>query len=229
MLIDTPQGAVVIDGGMPQAADMLLARLKALGVEQGELRWLLHSHAHADHAGPLAKLKRETGARVATNAESAAMLARGGTDDIHFGDDITFPPVQTDRFLQDGEVVQVGDIALVAHFTPGHTPGSLSWTWTDTRDGKPVRIAYVDSLSAPGYKLIGNARYPRLVDAYRKTFETVRALPCDVLLTPHPDASGWTPANTQAPHPAPMTCSAYADGAEAKFNAELEKQRAARK
>lgn len=229
LLIDTPQGAVVIDGGMPQAADMLLARLKTLGVEPGELRWLLHSHAHADHAGPLAKLKRATGARVATNAESAAMLARGGTDDIHFGDDITFPPVQTDRFLQDGEVVQVGDIALVAHFTPGHTPGSLSWTWTDTRDGKPVRIAYVDSLSAPGYKLIGNARYPRIVEAYRRTFETVRALPCDVLLTPHADASGWTPANTQAPHPEPMTCRDYADGAEAKFNAELDKQRAAGK
>lgn len=226
LLIHAPQGAVVIDGGMPQAADMLLARLRTLGIEQGELRWLLHSHAHADHAGPLAKLKRETGARVATNAESATMLARGGTDDIHFGDNITFPPVQADRLLQDGESVQVGDIALVAHFTPGHTPGSLSWTWTDTRDGKPVRIAYVDSLSAPDYDLIDNPRFPRIVDAYRNTFDTVRALPCDVLLTPHADASGWTPANTQAPHAKPMTCREYADNAEANFDAQLAKQRA---
>ena len=149
-------------------------------------------------------------------------------DDIHFGDSITFPPVQTDRYLQDGETVRIGDIALVAHFTPGHTPGSISWTWTDTRDGKPVRIAYVDSLSAPGYDLVGNARYPRIVEAYRNTFATVRALPCDVLLTPHADASGWTPANTTAPHAKPMTCSEYADGAEANFNAELEKQRVAK-
>jgi metallo-beta-lactamase class B len=226
VLVQTPRGAVLIDGGMPQAADMLLARMREVGLAPNALRWLLHSHAHGDHVGPLAALKRATGARVATNAESAAMLARGGTDDIHFGDDITFPPVQTDRYLQDGEVVQAGDIALVAHFTPGHTPGGISWTWTDTKDGKPVRIAYVDSLSAPGYKLVGNPRYPHIVDAYKATFATVRALPCDLLLTPHPDASGWTPADTQSPHPAPMTCRAYADGAEAKFDAEVGKQRA---
>jgi len=226
LLIDTPQGAVLIDGGLPQAADMLLAHARAVGVAPDKIRWLLHSHAHADHAGPLAALKRATGARVATNAESAAILARGGTDDIHFGDSITFPPVQTDRYLQDGETVRIGDIALVAHFTPGHTPGSLSWTWTDTREGKPVRIAYVDSLSAPGYKLVDNPRIPRIAQMYQSTFAVVRTLPCDLLLTPHPDASGWTPGEKNA-HPQPMTCAAYADNAEKKFDAELAKQRAA--
>ena len=229
VLIDTPQGAVLIDGGMPQAADMLVANMEKLGVAPERLRWILLSHAHADHAGPTAKVKRLTGARVATNAESATMLARGGTDDIHFGDDITFPPAQVDRLLQDEEVVRIGDIALTGHFTPGHTPGSTSWTWTDTRDGKPLRIAYVDSLSAPGYALIDNARFPRIVETYRRTFDTVRALPCDLLLTPHPDASGWTPADAANPHPQPMTCRAYADGAQAKFDAELAKQRAAKK
>jgi len=228
LLIDTPQGAVLIDGGMPQAADMLLQRMRDVGIAPGDLRWILVSHAHADHAGPVAKVKRATGARIAANAESAAMLARGGTDDIHFGDDITFPPAQTDRLLQDEEVVQVGDIALVGHFTPGHTPGSTSWTWTDTKDGKPVRIAYADSLSAPGYKLIGNPRMPRIVEMYKATFAKVRALPCDLLLTPHPDASGWTPANAANPHPSPKTCADYAGEMEAKFDAELAKQRAAK-
>jgi metallo-beta-lactamase class B len=227
LLIDTPQGAVLIDGGMPQAADMLLENMRTVGVEPSTLRWLLATHAHADHAGPMAALKRATGARVAVNAETAAMLARGGTDDIHFGDGITFPPVQADRFLQDGEAVVVGDMRLVAHFTPGHTPGSTSWTWTDTRDGKPVRFAYVESLTAPGYKLVDNARIPRIVDLYKQTFATVRALPCDVLITPHADVSGWTPENTQAPHPAPMTCRALADAAEQAFDEELRKQRAA--
>jgi metallo-beta-lactamase class B len=224
LLIDTPQGAIVLDGGLPQAADLLVANLRKLGVAPEDVRWLLHSHAHIDHAGPLAALQRATGARVATNAESAAILARGGTDDLHFGDGMAFPPVHTDRYLQDGETVHAGDIALVAHFTPGHTPGGLSWTWTDSRDGKPVRIAYVDSLSAPGYKLRGHARYPRIVEAYRGTFATVRALPCDVLLTPHPDASGWTPANTGAPHASPMRCSEYADNASRNFEKALAEQ-----
>jgi metallo-beta-lactamase class B len=225
VLVKTDAGAVLIDGGMPQAADMLLARMKALSVAPDELRYLLHSHAHADHAGPLAALKRATGAQVLSSAESAWLLARGGSDDIHFGDAILFPPVQADRLLHDGETVAIGDIALTVHFTPGHTPGSMSWTWTDTRNGKPVRIAYADSLSAPGYVLLGNPRLPQLVDDYRRAFDIVRGLPCDVLLTPHPDQSGWTPDNAATPHPTPTTCRSYADKAEQVFDAQLDKQR----
>lgn len=220
-------GAVLIDGGMPQAADMLLQNLRGVGIADGQLKWILHSHAHADHAGPLAAVQRATGARVATNAESSVLLARGGTDDLHFGDQIAFPPVKTDRMLLDGEVVDLGNVRLTAHFTPGHTPGSLSWTWTDTRDGKAVRIAYVDSMSAPGYELLGNARYPRIVEDYRATYDKVRSLPCDLLITPHADASGWAPGTT-VPHAKPMTCREYAAQAEQKFDAQLAAQRKAK-
>lgn len=225
LLIDTPDGAVLIDGGMPQAADMLLDHMRQAGVAPARLKLILHSHAHADHSGPLAAIKRATGATLVSNAESAALLARGGTDDIHNGDALSFPPVATDRFVLDGEVVELGGIRFVAHFTPAHTPGSISWTWNDTRGGKPINIAYADSLSAPGYRLIANPRYPHIVDDYRRGFAAVRALPCDILIAPHPDASGWTPANTAAPHSSPMTCRAYADKAEANLDAQLAEQR----
>lgn len=229
VLVKTPQGAVLIDGGLPQAADMLLQRMRELGVEPGDLKLILSSHAHIDHAGPLAALKRATGAHVAGSAEASVLLARGGSDDIHFGEGMVFPPVSVDRIVMDGEIVALGGMRFTANFTPGHTPGSTSWTWDDKRDGKTLRIAYVDSLSAPGYQLIGNPRYPHIVDDYRRTFAVVRALPCDLLLTPHPDVSGWTPAATAAPHPKPMTCRAYADDAERKFDAELKKQREAKR
>jgi metallo-beta-lactamase class B len=150
LLVKTDDGALLIDGGLPQAADMLLAHMRALGVAPGDLKLILSSHAHGDHAGPLAALKRATGAQVLNNAESAVLMARGGSDDLHFGDDILYPPVQTDRILHDGEVVTLGDVRLTAHFIPGHTPGSLAWTWDDTRDGTSLRVAYVDSLTAPG-------------------------------------------------------------------------------
>ncbi|GAB3743698.1 subclass B3 metallo-beta-lactamase [Lysobacter olei] len=226
LLVVGDAGAVLIDGGMPQAADMLLRNLRTAGLADGALKWIVHSHAHADHSGPLAAVQRATGARVATNAESAVLLARGGSDDLHFGDAIQFPPVKTDRLLLDGEAIDLGSVRLTAHFTPGHTPGSLSWTWTDTRGGKPVRIAYVDSLSAPGYNLIDHARYPRIVDDYRATYAKVRSLPCDVLITPHADASGWAPG-TATPHATPMTCHAYADNAERTLDTQLIDQRKA--
>lgn len=226
LLVQTADGAVLLDGGMPQMADHLLANMKARGVAPQDLRWILLSHAHTDHAGPVAELKRRTAARLVANAESAALLARGGSNDLHFGDGITYPPASADRIVMDGETVSLGGITFTAHFMPGHTPGSTAWTWTDTRDGKPVRIAYADSLSAPGYRLQGNDRYPRLIDDYRRSFATVRALPCDLLLTPHPGASRWDYAAGSKAAVNAMTCKAYADEAEKKFDAQLAKETA---
>ncbi len=224
LLLKGSDGAILIDGGMPQSADHLLANMKALGVEPTDLKLILHSHAHGDHAGPLAALQRATGARVVSNAESAVLLARGGADDIHFGDGILFPPVKADRLLQDGERVELGDLHLQVHFIPGHTPGSMAWTWRDRGDGRDVNIAYVDSLSAPGYQLIDNPRYPKIVEDYRSTFARVRELPCDLLLTPHPPASSWA-FKTEAKQVEPLGCRTYADRAEVKLDAQLADQR----
>lgn len=88
---------------------------------------------------------------------------------------------------------------------------------------------YVDSLSTPGYQLLGNPRYPNIIGDYHRTFAVVRTLPCDLLLTPHPDNSGWTPAVTADPLPQPMSCRDYAEGAERRFDAELKKQREAKR
>ena len=221
LLVKTDQGAVLIDGGMPQAAELLLANMRRLGVAPSDLRLILHTHAHADHVGPLAAVKRATGATLISNAESAAMLERGGSHDIHFGDSITYAPVRADRLVQDGEVVRLGSMAFTVAFTPGHTPGSMSWTWADTSNGSTVRIAYADSLSAPGYKLAKNPAYPRIVDDFARSAEVIRKLPCDLLLTPHPEQSGWDYGNAARPHPKPMSCAAYADAAEERLRKQL--------
>lgn len=218
LLVKTDAGAVLIDGGMQQAADMLLAQMRDLGVEPGDLKLIMHSQAHGDHVGPLAAVKRATGAKLVSNAESAVLLAAGGSDDIHFGDQILYPPMHADRIVHDGEVVELGGLRFTVHFMPGHTPGSMAWTWTDTRDGRPLRIAYVDSLSTPGYRLVDNPRIPRLVDDFRHSFDVVRALPCDLLLTPHVGSG-------RDDDGAPLTCREYADRSERAFDAELARQR----
>jgi metallo-beta-lactamase class B len=225
VLVKTPQGAVLIDGGLPQMAGLLLQRMQALGVAPGDLKLILNTHAHIDHAGPFAEIKRATGARLVTSAETAVLLARGDSDDLHFGEGFTFPPASVDRIVMDGEVVELGGVRFTAHFTPGHTPGSTSWTWDDQHDGETVHVAYVDSLSAPGYRLLDNPRYPRIVEDYRRSFAVVRALPCDVLVSPHPGVSGWDPEATAGPHPEPMTCREYADNAERALEAMLATQR----
>jgi metallo-beta-lactamase class B len=224
LLVKTDDGAVLIDGGMPQAADLLLDNLRKLGVAPKDLRFILHSHAHADHAGPLAALKRATGATLVSNAESAVLLARGGANDIHYRDTITFPPVQADQLVQDGESIRVGGTVFTVAFTPGHTPGSMSWRWADTREGKPLQIAYVDSVSAPGYRLFANPAYPGIVEAYRHSIEMVRKLPCDLLLTPHPESSGWDYANRAQPRKQAVSCPEFADAAASKLKQLVDQQ-----
>lgn len=141
VLIKTEEGAILIDAGLPDAAQTILSHMSQLGVLRHDPKWIILGHAHFDHTGFPAEIQLATGARVATNAESAALLSRREKEDIHFGDKYPYFPVQTDRFLLDGETINLGGIKLTAYFTLAHTPGSVSWTWTDQRNGKPIRIA----------------------------------------------------------------------------------------
>ena len=103
-----------------------------------------------------------------------------------------FPPVPHVRRVVDDEVVRLGPIALTAHATPGHTPGSTSWTWDSCAGSRCLHLAYVDSVTAISdeqYRYTDEGQHPGVVDRFRQSIATVAALPCDVLLTPHPFVS----------------------------------------
>ncbi len=226
LLIRGDQGSILLDTGVAKSASNVLANLKTVGVEPTDIKLILTSHAHHDHTGGIAEIKRATGARVLASAESAAMLGIGGADDLHFKDDISYPPVTVDGIVRDGETVTVGNLELTAHFTPAHTPGSTSWTWNESDGGRTVRMVYADSITAPGYQLIGNQKYPRIVEDFRRGFATIRALPCDVLITPHPEASGLFDRIAAVPSELidDQGCKTYADRAEKVFEGLIAEQ-----
>jgi metallo-beta-lactamase class B len=227
VLIRGPQGAVLIDTGVPASAASVLANIAAAGAAPSDIKLILTSHAHLDHVGAIAQLKQATGARVLASAASKELLEAGGKNDLHFADRLPYPPVVVDGVVGDGESVSVGDLRLTAHLTPAHTPGSTSWTWLEHEGGKAARMALVDSVTAPGYRLLGNERYPGIVEDFRKGFAAIRTLPCDVLLTPHPEASDLFARSAQGRLVDPATCKAYADRGEAGLDAQLAEQRAA--
>ena len=102
---------------------------------------------------------------------------------------IGFPPVANVRVVADGEVLRVGDLALTAHLTPGHTPGSTSWSWRSCEGQRCLNVVYADSLnavSAPGFRFTGDGTRPGVIDAFRRSIATVGALPCDIILAVHP-------------------------------------------
>jgi metallo-beta-lactamase class B len=233
-LITSPQGHVLLDGGFAETAPIILANIRALGFNPRDVKTLLVSHGHLDHAGGLAELKQATGARFLASAPDSALIAHGGRGDFRWGDSATFPALVADQTVRDGEQITVGSTTLIAHITPGHTRGCTTWTMT-VRDGATPRdVLFSCSYSAPGYRLVGNADYPEIVADYRRSFAALRELKCDVLLAPH----GWdfhlatkvTRADsTPNPFVDPAECKAYIDAAERAIESAVQKQMSARR
>jgi metallo-beta-lactamase class B len=188
-LITSVDGAILIDGTLKQNASLIERNIQSVGVPLKSVKWLLSDHAHEDHVGALAQIKKDTGARFAASAGDRAALERGvprGDTDYDLAG-YHFPPIGVDRVIRDGERISVGDAVLTAHLTPGHTPGCTSWTTTVGENGRPVRVLFLCSLTVAGNKLVGNRAYPTIVADYETTFAKLSKMQADIVLTSHPE------------------------------------------
>jgi metallo-beta-lactamase class B len=185
-LITTPEGHIHLDGGFVETAPIIEANIRKLGFKLEDVKVLLGSHAHFDHAGGLAELKARTGAKFAASERDAPLLARGGKGDFYFGDKGPFPPIQADRILHDGDTVTLGGTTLTAHLTPGHTMGNTTWTMKAKEGDRTYDVVFAASTSIlSGVSLTNNPKYPEIAADYAKTFRILKSLPCDVFLSSH--------------------------------------------
>jgi metallo-beta-lactamase class B len=183
--IPTPEGHLVIDGGLPETAAIAADNIRALGYDPADIRILLNTHAHFDHSGGLAELKALSGARLYAHEGDRSALEGGFY--LGFEDRPLFnaPPVAVDQTVADGEAVRLGDVTLTAQHTPGHTRGCTSWKLTVEEHGKPYTVLVFCSASVAANRLTGPPQYPGIVDDYRRTFERVRDWQPDVFLSNH--------------------------------------------
>lgn len=233
ILITSPQGHVLIDGGVQEAAPLVEANIRALGFRLTDIHYILNSHEHYDHAGAIAQLQRDSGA-VALAREPAARAferGRGDRSDPQFLNIQSFAPIANVHRIADGAKLALGPIRLVAHATPGHTPGSTSWTWDSCEGQQCVHIVYADSLTAISddvYKYTDESQHSGVAQAFKQSVATVAALPCDILLTPHPDASAmWSRLGPEATLPLIDTgaCQRYAANASKNLDARFARER----
>jgi metallo-beta-lactamase class B len=179
-LVTTPEGHILVDGGFPETAAMIERNVEALGFDLDDVKILLNTHAHFDHAGGLARLKERTGAQFMAMAQDAEWLRTG---DAGFG---SFPPVAVDRELRRGDEVKLGGVRMVAQHTPGHTPGCTTWTFQVRENGVTYKVIIVGSPNAlPEHQLVGNAEYPNIVKDFEGTFLVLKGLNIDVFLGAH--------------------------------------------
>lgn len=218
-LIDTGKGLILIDGAVPQSVRSVEANLQKLGYRIQDVKLILSTEPHFDHAGGLAALARDSGATVLAGAWAVTALKQGMStpDDPQAAWLVPFPAVSRLRAVKDGEVIRLGNVAVTARATPGHTPGSMSWTWRSC-EGRVCRtMVFASSLNpvaANGYRF---TRHPEVVASFRSTQARVRAMPCDIMFSAHPDNSGgpekyarFAKGVRPNPYVDPGACRAYA-------------------
>ncbi len=216
-LIDTGQGLILIDGALPQAAPAILANVAKFGFRPRDIKYILSTEPHFDHAGGLAALARDTGATVVASPRGADGLRTGrlAADDPQRGYDSRFPAVQSVRIIRDGERLRLGNTIVTAHATPGHTMGSMSWSWRACEGQRCKAIVFAASLnpvstddyrfSAPSHKAV--------VAAFARGQAAMRALPCDILITAHANQDDATERFLTTPG----ACRAYAASSQRKL------------
>jgi metallo-beta-lactamase class B len=190
-LIVTPQGSILINTGYEFSVPDIRSRMKTLGFRFADIKILLVTHAHSDHAAGMATMKKLTGAKMLAMEREAPLLESGGKTDYLFGSNGWFNPVRVDRTFKDGDKIELGGTELTAHLTPGHTKGSTSYTFDIAEGGRTyhVLIANLGTIN-PGTVLVHNTDYPNIADDYAQTFRILRALPCDIFLTSHASQFG---------------------------------------
>lgn len=230
-LVTTPRGHILIDAGYAETAPQIKANVARLGFKVEDIKILLTTQAHFDHAGGFAEIKRASGARLLASPGDAALMAAGGKGDFAFGDELFYEPVKTDKLIADGEKITLGGTTLRAVFTPGHTKGCTAFMMTVKENGKSYEVVFFGSTSAPGYKLAANDKYPNIVADYERTFRVSKSLKPDVFLASHGqffDLAGKSERARKgsAPNPFidPESYRAYLANSEKAFREQLAKE-----
>ncbi len=229
LLVVGDRGAVLIDGATAAAAPSIVANVERLGLRPTDVKFILSSHEHADHAGGFAALLRRTGATMVATAAARRALETGvpdATDPQRDGDRPAFAGVRVGRIVRDGEVLALGDLRLTAHATPGHAPGGTSWSWRSCEGVRCHRIVFADSVSAVSTDAYRFADHPRYVATFRRSLARIAALPCDLLVTPHPAASRlYDRLAGRLPLTSPTACRDYAATGAAQLDARIAREK----
>jgi metallo-beta-lactamase class B len=232
-VIQTSGGLILMDTAVPQSTAMLKDNIAKLGFKESDIKIILNTHAHFDHTGGFAEIKKDTGAQLVAGARDKPLLEGGYYPGDEQNADIGFAPVKVDRTVGEGDKVTLGDTTLTAHATPGHSPGCTSWEMTVKDGGQDRQVLFFCSGTVALNRLVGNPTHPGIVGDYKSTYAKIKAMKIDVLLGPHPEVYGMQAKRAAmkdgAPNPfvQPGELAAYAATLETDFDKALARQTAA--
>ena len=224
ILITTDDGHALIDTGTEAGAEIVLANIRTLGFDPADIKLLLASHEHHDHVGGMARMLEATGADLVFSEIGIGVLSSGNAhpDDPQFGMHDPMRPVARGMPHFWGNAPHLIDYFGISPVeTPGHTPGAMTWTWRSCEDKVCKTVVYADSLTAVSSDSYRFIDHPAYVEAFRASIDLVAELPCDILLTPHPSASGMRERAARNDFSGAPTCADYAAGLEVRLDERL--------
>ncbi|MBL4821707.1 MAG: subclass B3 metallo-beta-lactamase [Gammaproteobacteria bacterium] len=203
-LITSEDGHILINTGLEESMPLIRENIESLGYSLEDVKILLTQQAHWDHTGALAEIKKLTGAEMWATEEDARVLRDGGFSDPHFKGREPFKPVSVDKIIEEGDVIELGEIHLTVHEHPGHTEGSSSYSMHVNEAGRDydVLIANMASIN-PGVRLTFDPTYPGIAEDFANTYRRQKALDVDVWVAAHGGQYGlhdkWQPGQPYSP------------------------------
>lgn len=236
VLITTPGGHVLIDGALPQSAPLIAKHVEQLGFKMSDVKVVLNSHVHYDHAGGIAELQKLSGAKIIASDKAVNALRTGKLDstDPQVGYPLHYPGAENVEALGSRQSIEVGGVRFNVIHTPGHTPGGTSWRWQACEAGRCLNVVYGDSLTAvsdDSFRFSGDPRYPNAAADLTASIAAIAATPCDILIAAHPERTGlWSVFDEQGKGDRtrlidPAACKRYAAEGKEYFDQRLEKER----
>ena len=227
LLITSKRGHILLDAATAEAAPSIAANIERLGFKLSDVKLIGGSHEHLDHVGGVAELQRRTGANVMARPAAFVAYETGVVDkeDPQVGLHKPFPGSKVGVILVDGFPAYHPILRVTPWATPGHAPGSTSWTWRSCEGQKCLNFVYADSLSAVSSDSYRFSDHRRYVTVFRSSIRKVGRMPCDVLITPHPVASNFYDRLAgKAPLADRNACRAYAERATVALDQRLAKE-----
>lgn len=172
-LVTTTDGHILVNTNDEETLPLVRDSVEDLGFEWSEIRIILGSHAHADHMSGNAVAKQQTGASIMAMRQDLPLLremAQGGE------------PQPVDRVLDHLDTVSLGGEILTAHLTPGHTPGTTTWTLEAEDQGSIYDVVILGGATATPRTDVTSED---IQQQFQEAFIELRSLSCDVPLGPH--------------------------------------------
>ncbi len=193
-LVPAPEGGfILLECGPGSTVGALVEGIEAAGFELGQLRGVLVTHVHLDHAGAAGELARRTGAGVWVHPKGARHLADperllasarkiyGSAMNMLWG---TMEPVPAEQLhtVEDGETVEIAGLRATAWHTPGHARHHVAW-----QVGTQLATGDVGGLRIPGETYVVPPTPPPDIDIalWRESLAKIRSLGVDRLLVTH--------------------------------------------